>query len=132
MFFCFFFKQRTAYEVRMRDWSSDVCSSDLIKSRRPQGQLIAILSDRVPTSNLAQIQCGMVVAGRKWCDYVSYSAGLPLYVKRVWFDPDWFAAIEAAATAFEVNVTDTINRYTTRTQGLAPTDRRPDLADLRT
>src|SRR3546814_16592038 len=25
----FFFKQRTAYEVRIRDWSSDVCSSDL-------------------------------------------------------------------------------------------------------
>src|SRR3546814_14513811 len=27
--FCFFFKQRTAYELRISDWSSDVCSSDL-------------------------------------------------------------------------------------------------------
>src|SRR3546814_30931 len=26
----FFFKQKTAYEVRISDWSSDVCSSDLI------------------------------------------------------------------------------------------------------
>src|SRR3546814_9157455 len=26
---CFFFKQKTAYEMRMSDWSSDVCSSDL-------------------------------------------------------------------------------------------------------
>src|SRR3546814_4907923 len=26
---CLFFKQKTAYEVRMSDWSSDVCSSDL-------------------------------------------------------------------------------------------------------
>ena len=25
----FFFKQKTAYEIRPRDWSSDVCSSDL-------------------------------------------------------------------------------------------------------
>src|SRR3546814_5672610 len=25
----FFFKQKTAYEMRIRDWSSDVCSSDL-------------------------------------------------------------------------------------------------------
>src|SRR5213594_1159903 len=35
MFFgCFFFfKQKTAYEISVRDWSSDVCSSDL--SRRP-------------------------------------------------------------------------------------------------
>src|SRR3546814_1488967 len=30
-FFCFFFKQKTAYEMRISDWSSDVCSSDLIK-----------------------------------------------------------------------------------------------------
>src|SRR3546814_3538102 len=27
---CFFFKQKTAYEMRISDWSSDVCSSDLL------------------------------------------------------------------------------------------------------
>src|SRR3546814_3873858 len=32
-FFCFFFfKQKTAYEMRISDWSSDVCSSDLMGS----------------------------------------------------------------------------------------------------
>src|SRR3546814_2298027 len=31
---CFFlFKQKTAYEMRISDWSSDVCSSDLAESR---------------------------------------------------------------------------------------------------
>src|SRR3546814_6867249 len=33
MVFCivfFFFKQKTAYEMRISDWSSDVCSSDLM------------------------------------------------------------------------------------------------------
>src|SRR3546814_2081539 len=29
LIFCFFFKQKTAYEMRISDWSSDVCSSDL-------------------------------------------------------------------------------------------------------
>src|SRR3546814_10371425 len=29
MCFLFFFKQKTAYELRISDWSSDVCSSDL-------------------------------------------------------------------------------------------------------
>src|SRR5216110_3637688 len=29
VFFFFFFKQKTAYEISSRDWSSDVCSSDL-------------------------------------------------------------------------------------------------------
>src|SRR3546814_6061793 len=30
---CFFFKQMTAYEMRIRDWSSDVCSSDRLSWR---------------------------------------------------------------------------------------------------
>src|SRR3546814_8714295 len=30
----FFFKQKTAYEMRISDWSSDVCSSDLLGGRR--------------------------------------------------------------------------------------------------
>src|SRR3546814_9505759 len=29
----FFFKQKTAYEMRISDWSSDVCSSDLVTIR---------------------------------------------------------------------------------------------------
>src|SRR3546814_1158900 len=31
--FFFFFKQKTAYEMRISDWSSDVCSSDLQAQR---------------------------------------------------------------------------------------------------
>src|SRR3546814_16515096 len=34
MLFFFFFKQKTAYEMRISDWSSDVCSSDLALDRR--------------------------------------------------------------------------------------------------
>src|SRR3546814_3233180 len=30
VFLVFFFKQKTAYEMRISDWSSDVCSSDLV------------------------------------------------------------------------------------------------------
>src|SRR3546814_6500161 len=33
--FCFFFRQKTAYERRISDWSSDVCSSDLRRGRLP-------------------------------------------------------------------------------------------------
>src|SRR3546814_7514656 len=33
--FLFFFKQKTAYEMRISDWSSDVCSSDLEIHRHP-------------------------------------------------------------------------------------------------
>src|SRR3546814_4205407 len=33
----FFFKQKTAYEMRISDWNSDVCSSDLLSGRRADG-----------------------------------------------------------------------------------------------
>src|SRR3546814_2108568 len=33
--FIFFFKQKTAYEMRISDWSSDVCSSDLVTKSGP-------------------------------------------------------------------------------------------------
>src|SRR3546814_7786899 len=37
---CFFFvKQKTAYEMRISDWSSDVCSSDLRGHAQPVGQI---------------------------------------------------------------------------------------------
>src|SRR3546814_16018879 len=35
--FCFF-KQKTAYEMRISDWSSDVCASDLAAQRRATGR----------------------------------------------------------------------------------------------
>src|SRR3546814_10049043 len=46
----FFFKQKTAYEMRISDWSSDVCSSDL--HQRALG--LADLADQQPV--LAQVQ----------------------------------------------------------------------------
>src|SRR3546814_9153768 len=36
--FFFFFKQKTAYEMRISDWSSDVCSSDLGRRRGGNGR----------------------------------------------------------------------------------------------
>src|SRR3546814_4575769 len=33
-----FFKQKTAYEMRIRDWSSDVCSSDLVDILAAEGR----------------------------------------------------------------------------------------------
>src|SRR3546814_9429096 len=37
--FFFFFKQKTAYEMRISDWSSDVCSSDLMQAPRQGGAM---------------------------------------------------------------------------------------------
>src|SRR3546814_8582777 len=40
------FKQKTAYEMRISDWSSDVCSSDLERQQRTQRRLIVGVGQR--------------------------------------------------------------------------------------
>ena len=46
----FFFKQKTAYEIKECDWSSDVCSSDLKKAFRANSQLMPV-NDKTDMSN---------------------------------------------------------------------------------
>src|SRR3546814_13363485 len=41
----FFFKQKTAYEMRISDWSSDVCSSDLLLADRAVQGFVVAASD---------------------------------------------------------------------------------------
>lgn len=94
-----------------------------VKSRLQKIHLRAILEDRVPAENMAQLQCGLLVSGRDWCDYVSFCGGMPLYVKRVYPDPIWHAAILAAAETFEANVADILARYHEVVAGLPATER---------
>src|SRR3546814_8217460 len=64
LFSFFFFKQKTAYEMRISDWSSDVCSSDLLKAmhidyqRRARGALRA-------TATLSPAQRARIAADEK-------------------------------------------------------------------
>src|SRR3546814_9427407 len=48
----FFFKQKTAYEMRISDWSSDVCSSDLQAEARQQVHEVADSPDLTPEQDL--------------------------------------------------------------------------------
>src|SRR3546814_7967619 len=55
----FFFKQKTAYEMRISDWSSDVCSSDL---RVLADREVAAMADFVVGAN----ERGFHLAGVNW------------------------------------------------------------------
>jgi len=94
-----------------------------IKSRRQKIQLKTILDDEVPLENMAQIQCGLLVSGRDWLDYVSYCGGMPLYVKRVYPDINWFTAIKDAVTAFEKTAAQMLETYQAAVAGRPNTDR---------
>ena len=92
-----------------------------IKCPRAKGHLNTILNDRVPDQYMPQLQAGLLVTGRKWIDYVSFFAGMPLYVKRVTPDPAWQNALIEAASAFEAAAAEILGLYGTASTGLHPT-----------
>lgn len=98
-----------------------------VKTRRQKQQLQTILSDEVPAENMAQLQCGLLVSGRDWCDYVSFCGGMHLYRKRVLPDPRWFDAIAEAVEQFEKTAAEMIAAYQEATKGLPATERVLDL-----
>src|SRR3546814_4586238 len=51
----FFFKQKTAYEMRISDWSSDVCSSDLPRALDPERAEVPLLNLAVAISVLPRL-----------------------------------------------------------------------------
>ncbi len=72
---------------------------------------------------MAQIQTGLLVSDRKWCDFISYCGGMPPFIKRVERDEAWIKAIHDAAEKFEADVTAMQANYLTKTDGLPSTDR---------
>lgn len=99
-----------------------------IKSRRGNSQLRTILSDTVPSSNMAQIQCLLLVLDREWWDYISYAEGWPLYVKRVHPDPRWQNALRDALASFEKRAAEMMTAFTAARRGpVAP--RTPQFID---
>ncbi|WP_372730054.1 lambda exonuclease family protein [Nocardioides sp.] len=94
-----------------------------VKSRRPKKHLTTILSGEVPAENMAQLQAGLLVSGRDWCDYISFCGGMPLWVKRVEPDPRWQDAIVAAVIAFEESAAEMVTAYETATAGMPKTER---------
>jgi hypothetical protein len=94
-----------------------------IKAPRAKTHLRTVLADEVPAQHIAQCQAGLLVSGRKWIDFVSYVGGMPLFVKRIYPDPAWFAAITAACLAFEADVAQIVAAYETRTVGMPKTER---------
>jgi len=94
-----------------------------VKSRRQKKQLLTVLADEVPAENMAQLQGALLVTGRQWIDYVSFSGGMALWRKRVTPDQQWFDAIIDAVAAFEKNAEDMVSRYLTAVDGLPATER---------
>jgi len=71
-----------------------------IKSKLGHLHLGVMLDDCVPKDHVAQCQGGLLITGRQWCDFISYSAGLPLFVRRIERDEEMISAMKVAIMLF--------------------------------
>ncbi len=97
-----------------------------VKSRRQRFQIETIISDMVPADYFFQVQAGLLIAGREWCDFVSYSGGMPMTVIRAHRDETTIAAIVGAAEEAETRMALMIDGYRSRVTGSTrhiPTER---------
>lgn len=75
------------------------------KSRNQKLQIKTLVdyvsADAIDPDFMVQVQTGLMVSERQWCDLVSYCGGLPMATVRVFPDAKYQDAILSAATAFE-------------------------------
>ena len=71
-----------------------------VKTKMGHLHLECLLSNKVPPENMQQCQGGLWVSSRQWIDFVSYSPGLELFVKRVERDESAIARIKVEVDAF--------------------------------
>jgi predicted phage-related endonuclease len=93
-----------------------------IKSAKAEIQVRRIADGAIPTEHIAQVQTGLWVTGRKWCDFISYSNGMAMQVIRVNADPAYHELIEQAAQAFEGRVSEIIAAYKRNADGFIMAD----------
>lgn len=82
-----------------------------VKSRAQKFHIATIIADEMPGEFMIQVQTGLLVSGRKWCDFISYCGGMPMFVKRILPDPDIQQAIIEAAAVFEDNLQMELQKY---------------------
>lgn len=81
----------------------------------------------IPEDFVLQVQGELLVTGRKWCDFLSYSGGLPMVAIRVFPDAKVQDAIVDAASKFEARINEVVSDYHAALESetrLIPTERK--------
>jgi hypothetical protein len=105
------------------------------KGRRQKYQIQTVveyaLNHQIDPDFLFQCQTGLLVSERKWIDFVSFSAGLPMVTTRVFPDPAIQVAILTAAGAFEKRLAEARRQWEAahhnKTMRMVPTERRQEM-----
>lgn len=104
------------------------------KSRCQKYQVQSIVEEwtgvaRIPEEYWLQVQTGLLVTGRAWCDFISYSGGLPMMVSRIEADTATQDAIVEAAAKFEARINEVVADFhaAVEARGYAETERTVEL-----
>jgi predicted phage-related endonuclease len=82
-----------------------------IKSRLAKFQVQTISNNAMPSEYMAQIQKGFLVTEREWCDFISYSNGMKMYVERIYPDEAIIDSILKAEKIFDEMVSELVSTY---------------------
>src|SRR3546814_4132702 len=99
----FFFKQKTAYELRISDWSSDVCSSDLL----PATVALIVIAGPVIAGLFQHGRFGADDAAATAAALTAFAWGLPAYVLVKILQPAFYAR-EDTVTPFRYSVVSVV------------------------
>jgi hypothetical protein len=89
-----------------------------IKTKAPHLLIDCWDRDECPSEHYAQCQGALWVAEREWIDFVAYWPNMPLFVKRVTWDPDYIAALRQAVDDANAEIDEIVARM--RSRGAAP------------
>ena len=82
-----------------------------IKSKLPHLQLDVLEKGKLPSEHVAQVQGQLWIAGRDWCDFVSYWPRLPLFCVRVERDEKYIETLAQAVADFVGELDTYIERF---------------------
>jgi hypothetical protein len=81
-----------------------------IKTRLPALMVDVLAQGGVPAEHKAQLQGGLWITGRAWCDFVAYWPGMPLYVARVERDEEYIETLANEITKFAAELEEVVRR----------------------
>lgn len=82
-----------------------------VKSRRQKFQLETIVNGTLPEEHKIQVQTGLLVSRRLWCDFISYCGGMPMLTVRIYPDDIIQKAIVGVATTFHEKMDKVLGLY---------------------
>lgn len=81
-----------------------------LKTKQYDLHLECLLKGEVPSEHIPQCQGALLVSGRRWIDFQSYSPGLPTFIKRVHRDERYIAELKVEIDRFLAELAELMER----------------------